>query len=285
MTITTRVLACAALITCLLVTSSAAKDDALGPLVVSRTWSRATPSGAKVASGYLTIENRGHSAERLISVSTAAAKRAEIHEMAVGNGVMTMRPVDGLVIESGRSISLAPGGAHLMFLELTAPFRQGEQVPATLVFEHAGAVSVAFNVQGVGAQSFEPKAPAPARAEQAVQPPAAVTSDADDSFFTHLHAVKAMANVTVSPGRAGPVEIAIQLENADELPLAADAVSVTLGNPEQGVAPVTANAERIYNDHWLVKMSAPLPGRWSLGLGITLSASDMVNVESPILLK
>jgi hypothetical protein len=107
----------------------------------------------------------------------------------------------------------------------------------------------------------------------------------DESFFTHLHAEKAMANVPVSPGRAGPVEIAIQFENADELPLTAKAVSVTLGNSEGGVEPVTADAEQITNDQWRVKMSAPVSGRWSLGLGITISASDKVNIVSPILIR
>jgi hypothetical protein len=94
-----------------------------------------------------------------------------------------------------------------------------------------------------------------------------------------------MANVTVSPGRAGPVEIAIQLENADELPLSAEAVVVTLSNPEGGVEPVTASAERVGSDRWRVRMSAPMPGRWSLGPGITITATDMVNVVSPILIK
>lgn len=107
----------------------------------------------------------------------------------------------------------------------------------------------------------------------------------DDSFFTHLHAERAMANVTVSPDRAGPVEIEIQLEDANEAPLTADAVSVTLGNAELGVAPVTAKAERIDHDRWIVRMSAPKAGRWSLALGITISARDTVNVESPILLR
>jgi len=69
------------------------------------------------------------------------------------------------------------------------------------------------------------------------------------------------------------------------LPLAAEAVSVTLGNPEHGVAPVTAEAERIGNDQWRVKMGAPLAGRWMLALGIRISASDTVNVASPILLR
>ena len=58
-----------------------------------------------------------------------------------------------------------------------------------------------------------------------------------------------------------------------------------LGIPEHGVAPVTARAECVGHDHWRVKMSAPLSGRWSLGLNISITASDTVNVESPILLR
>ena len=111
------------------------------------------------------------------------------------------------------------------------------------------------------------------------------SSAEEDSFFTHLHAEKAMANVTVSPGRAGPLEIEIQVEDANEAPLAADAVSVTLSNVERGIAPVTANAERIDHDRWMVRMTAPEAGRWSLALGITITVTDTISVESPILLR
>jgi len=177
-------------------------------------------------------------------------------------------------------LKFAPGGYHLMFVELNAPLRQGEQVPVTLTFERAGAIKAMFDVQAVGAQ-----APAPGIPEAVKAAAAPVTADDNESFFTHLHAEKAMANVTVSPGRAGPVEIAIQLENADELPLTAKAVRVTLGNSEHGFAPVTAEAVQIGNDQWRVRMSAPVAGRWSLGLGITIWASDTVNVVSPILIR
>ena len=107
----------------------------------------------------------------------------------------------------------------------------------------------------------------------------------EESFFTHLHAEKAMANVTVSPGRACPVEIEIQIEDANEAPLAADAVSVTLTNAENGIAAVTVNARRVDHDRWMARMWAPRVGRWSLALAITISATDTVNVESPILLR
>ena len=168
-----------------------------------------------------------------------------------------------------------------MLVELNAPLRQGEQVPVTLTFERAGDIEAVLEVQGLGAQ-----APAAANDVSATAPTAApAAAGGDESFFAHLHAEKAMVNVTISPDRAGPVEIAIQLEDADELPLTATALTVTLGNSESGIAPVTANAEQVGNDRWRVRMSAPVAGRWSLGLGITISASDTVSVVSPILIR
>ncbi|MDA9543493.1 copper chaperone PCu(A)C [Bradyrhizobium yuanmingense] len=132
----------------------AAEDVKAGDLVVSQAWSRATPGGAKVAGGYLTIENKGNAADRLVSVSADIAGKAEIHEMAMDNGVMKMRALDkGLAIEPGKTVKLAPGGNHLMLQELKGPFKQGDKVPVTLQFEKAGKVTVALAVQGVGAQA------------------------------------------------------------------------------------------------------------------------------------
>jgi len=230
----------------------------------------------------LTIENRGSVPDRLLSGSTGLARSIEVHEMVVSNGVMTMRPIDGgLTIEPGETVKFAPGGRHLMFLGLQGSLKRGEHIPVTLMFEHAGEIEVSFEVQGLGVR-------APVRevnSATAERREGSITSDPDESFFTHLHAEKAMANVTVSPGRAGLVEIEIQLENADEQPLTAKAVSVTLGNSENGFEPVTTDAEQISNDQWRARMSAPVSGRWSLGLGITISASEKINVVSPILIR
>jgi hypothetical protein len=110
-------------------------------------------------------------------------------------------------------------------------------------------------------------------------------SASEDDFFTHLHTEKAMANVTVSPGRAGPVEITIQLETTDELPLTAKAVSVTLSNVQTGIGLQTVQAARSSDDQWHVRTSMPLSGRWTLALGITISDTDKVSIESPIVIR
>jgi hypothetical protein len=77
-----------------------------------------------------------------------------------------------------------------------------------------------------------------------------VAATDDESFFTHLHSEKVMANVTISPGRAGPVDIVIQLETVDELPLAAKAVSVTLSNQQLGIGHQTLQAALLGDDQW-----------------------------------
>ena len=74
--------------------------------------------------------------------------------MAMNNGVMTMRPLEkGLEIEPGKTVKLAPGGYHLMLMDLKNPLKQGEKVPLELQFEKAGKVAVSLDVQGVGAQA------------------------------------------------------------------------------------------------------------------------------------
>jgi hypothetical protein len=107
----------------------------------------------------------------------------------------------------------------------------------------------------------------------------------DDNFFTHLHTEKAMANVTVSPARVGPVELTIQLETVEELPLTAKAVSVRLTNMQTGTALKTIEATRRGADRWSAAVSMPSAGRWMLALAIAISDNDKVDIEAPIIIK
>ena len=117
-------------------------------LVVAGAWSRATPPGAPTAVGYMTITNHGRQADRLISADSPAAGALSLHQMSMTGGIMRMRPVaGGLEIAPGASVTLDPNGDHLMFEGLKRPFKSGEQVPAVLHFQHAGAVRVRFVVR------------------------------------------------------------------------------------------------------------------------------------------
>jgi hypothetical protein len=153
MSIITRVLAFTFIAASLIAGSARAEDVKAGDLVISQGWSRATPNGAKIGSGYLTIENKGTAPDRLVSVSADIAGKTEVHEMTMKNGVMTMRSVDnGLTIDPGKTVKLAPGGYHLMMFDLKNPLKQGDTLPVTLTFEKAGKVNVSLAVEGIGAQ-------------------------------------------------------------------------------------------------------------------------------------
>lgn len=125
---------------------AAAAGEASGALAIDDGWASATPGGAAVSAGYLTITSP--TADRLLSVSSPRAARVEIHEMAMDGDVMRMRAVEGgLTLPAGEAVTLAPGGRHLMFMEVAPPFSEGESVPVTLTFEQAGAVEVEMPVR------------------------------------------------------------------------------------------------------------------------------------------
>ena len=133
-------------------TCAALADVRASALTIGQPWSWATPKGARVGAGYLTITNTGSEPDRLVGLALASAGRVEIHAVTMAGGVMRMHPVEGgLEIGPGQTVTLGPGGQHVMFLDLTDPFREGETVEVTLTFERAGAVRVPFKVEGVGA--------------------------------------------------------------------------------------------------------------------------------------
>jgi copper(I)-binding protein len=130
-----------------------AQEFKAGDIVVEKPWARATPKGAEVGGGYLTIHNNGAAPDSLIGGSADFAT-VEIHELKSENGVMQMRELTGgLDIPAHGSVGLAPGGYHIMFTHLAHPLTKGETVKATLDFAHAGPIAVEFKVVGVGASS------------------------------------------------------------------------------------------------------------------------------------
>ncbi|MCS6761607.1 MAG: copper chaperone PCu(A)C [Candidatus Devosia symbiotica] len=126
----------------------------LGQLNISLPFTRATLPNAPVGNGFLTIENTGNQADRLVSVSSPAAEITQVHEMTMQGDVMNMRQLaDGLEIPAGETVMLAPGGLHLMFIGLKQAFVEGETVPVTLVFERAGTVDLQLPVMGTVADA------------------------------------------------------------------------------------------------------------------------------------
>ncbi len=127
-------------------------DVMVGKLKISAPWARATPKGAPVGGGYLTITNMGSESDRLVGGTASIAKAVEVHEMKMDNGVMKMRELaNGLEIKPGKTVTLDPGGYHIMFAGLKQQLQKGQHIKATLQFAKAGKVDVDFTVEGIGA--------------------------------------------------------------------------------------------------------------------------------------
>ncbi len=121
-----------------------------GSLEIATPWLRATPNGAKVAGGYLSITNKGSEPDRLIGAAIPLAPKGAVHEMSMDNGTMRMRELnDGLEIKPGETVELKPGGYHIMFEDLRQPLKQGDTIEGTLTFAKAGKVDVTFKVGGI----------------------------------------------------------------------------------------------------------------------------------------
>ncbi len=136
-------------------TFAAAQEFKAGEIEVDHLYSRAMLPVAKVGGGYLTITNHGGD-DRLVSAKSDRAGSVQVHEMKMNDGIMVMRELkDGLDVPANSTVEMKPGGYHMMFMNVTQPFKEGEKVKATLVFEKAGPVDVEFDVGPVAGPKQE----------------------------------------------------------------------------------------------------------------------------------
>lgn len=118
-----------------------------GDIAIEDAHARAMLPGQPTGAGYMTIANQGKEADRLISITSPAAGKVELHEMKMEGSLMKMRAIEGgLEIPAGGSVELKPGSYHLMFMNVEKPFAKGDSVPITLEFEKAGKIDVTLPV-------------------------------------------------------------------------------------------------------------------------------------------
>jgi copper(I)-binding protein len=126
----------------------------VGALEISGAFSRATLPNAPVGAGYLTITNTGTADDTLVAATSPVAGMTQIHQMKMEGDVMKMSEVgDGLVIPAGQSVTLAPGGFHIMFMDLQTPLVEGSKVALTLTFATAGTIDVELAVGAINADA------------------------------------------------------------------------------------------------------------------------------------
>lgn len=138
----------AAVALALLLPAMPALADAARNLQVLSPWLRATPPGSTVAAGYLTLRNTGNSDLKLVGVSSPLAQSCEIHQSIDQNNRAEMRPVTGgLVVKAGQTLSMAPGGYHLMLMGLNHPLVAGSSGTLALLLGDGSRLQVTAPVR------------------------------------------------------------------------------------------------------------------------------------------
>lgn len=123
----------------------------VGPIEIRKPWARAASHDSSMAGGFLTLFNKETAPDRLVSASSPAADKIEIHAIQVVGADIDMRPLEnGISLHGGLSVTLKPRGYHLLMTGLKAPLVVGDSVPVTLVLEKAGSVEIALKVEAPG---------------------------------------------------------------------------------------------------------------------------------------
>lgn len=122
-------------------------QNTLGELSFQDPWIRGSVAGQKNGAGYLVIQNKGTIPSALQSVNSDRADRVELHTIVREDGVAKMREVKQIEVPAQGSVTLQPGGYHVMFIGLTQPFKEGESIPVKLNFANGQSATVSFVVK------------------------------------------------------------------------------------------------------------------------------------------
>ncbi|ODT75362.1 MAG: hypothetical protein ABS76_34300 [Pelagibacterium sp. SCN 64-44] len=132
----------------LIATPALAQDYTAGRISISDTWIKEAPPSAPTLGGYVTFENAGSEDDRLIAIESDAVEKVELHTSVVSDGIARMALMQGgLELPAGETVILGEAGTHAMFINPPSPYRDGDEIGATLVLEKAGRVDVVFTVE------------------------------------------------------------------------------------------------------------------------------------------
>lgn len=126
----------------------AAGAAAAADLHVMQPWSRATPPGVTVGVGYVMLHNLGPRPQVIVSATSPAAERVEMHETRRSpEGLTQMRPLEKVTVPPSGAFSFEPNGPHLMLMGLKSPLVAGQRAPVTLKFESGETLSFELEVR------------------------------------------------------------------------------------------------------------------------------------------
>lgn len=279
--------------------SAAYSEDECSLASLFNSYARATPEGAPTGAVFGLLVNLGSETDTVLSISTAAAEAAEMHEMVIGDGdVMQMRPVEGgFVVAPQDFLTLAPGGLHIMLIGLKQQLVAGEMLDLTLEFEHAGAVDVHVPIRDMAAMDGAMMQPA---ADMTVEPSSAMATDWGACAGMHVLGAWARPAGAAMPNSAA-YALLLNLTDTDEVLLSAEATvsdavelhEMVMGDgdvmqmrPVEDGIPVPAGAAVELRPGGLHVMLIGLKGELAVGttmdLALTFAESEPLTLTLPI---
>jgi len=115
------------------------------------------------------------------------------------------------------------------------------------------------------------------------QPPRALLAARAAPAHVHIHQLRAMVDLSVTPGQAGPVTIMLQFQSGDFGPLTPKEVTVSLAKPESGIEAIERDAKLEPGDIWRAgPLVLPLSGQWHVRVDALISDFDKVILEDVI---
>lgn len=130
----------------LTLTSGLASADSLS---IEGAHVRAVPPVSTTTAAFMQLHNAGDADRALVAASTPAARVAELHNHVDVDGVMQMRQVKAIPVPAGEGARLAPGGYHLMLIDLAVPLHEGDEVALSLTFDDGQTLEVAAPVRRI----------------------------------------------------------------------------------------------------------------------------------------
>lgn len=134
-----------------LIALAALTAQAQGPATVTVTdaYARAVPPGQPNSAIFLTLTNGTLEPRALVAGKSPSAEVVELHTHIHEDGMMRMRRVERIDVPAGGSVSLEPGGLHLMLIGLKGNLTPGDQVDLTLSFDDGTQAQVLAPVRRV----------------------------------------------------------------------------------------------------------------------------------------
>ena len=133
----------------LMLFANASAEGIADKITVNDPYVRAVPPVVKTSAAFMQLRNSDVVEHFLVSASTPTAAAVELHMHTMDDGVMRMRRIAHVHLPPGKTVSLQPGGLHIMLFDLSAALKPGDQVPITLTFADGSNKEISAQVRSV----------------------------------------------------------------------------------------------------------------------------------------